>query len=40
LRKLHEVPHTKDIVAVVVDEMVEGGFGARGYIGILALVFG
>jgi hypothetical protein len=40
LRKLHEVPHPKDVVAVVVDQMVEGGFGARGYIGILALVFG
>jgi len=27
-------------MAVVIDQMIEGGFGARGYIGILALVFG
>ena len=40
LRKLHQVPHPKDIVAVVIDQMLEGGLGARGYIGILALVFG
>ena len=28
LRKLHEVPHAEDVVAVVVDQMLEGGFGA------------
>jgi hypothetical protein len=40
LRKLHKVPHPEDVVAVVIDKMVEGVFGAGGYMRILAVVFG